>query len=103
MKVVLISVLFILSLQAHADNSRELCKGFGEIAELIMTHRQNGTPMDVIIDKIDKEPALKDIGESLAISAYETSRFSTEKMKQRKITEFKNAVYLECLKGSKGN
>jgi len=101
MKQIVFSILFIFSLQAHADESREFCKMFGDLAGVIMEHRQAGTPMDEMIDWVDSHKILNNWGEDIVIAAYGISRYSTEEYQQKEISEFRNTFYLACIKDAK--
>lgn len=79
----------------------DLCGTLGTHAEAIMEARQAGVSMQKMIEASGSIPgpaAAKEFTRSLVIKAFEHPRFSTESYKRRAIENFRDTVYLECIK-----
>lgn len=72
---------------------RETCDGFSEHAELIMQARQLGISMAEAMGKTDSK-----VHEEMIIAAYEKPRYSTDRMQQKAIEDFRDHWYLRCAK-----
>ena len=99
MRTILITlVLYIMAMPVQAADWRETCGKFGELATTIMENRQSGVSMAKMMEAIaggEENPLI----EKLIISAYDSPRYSTERMQKRTVEEFRDEVYLECVKG----
>jgi len=74
------------------------CAEFSRMAEALMRSHQSGVPMTETIevfDYIEDEAALKAI-KTMIIMAYEKPRYSTEKMQQREIADFRDKFAAAC-------
>lgn len=84
-----------------ADTS--LCPSLGDAAEMIMGHRQNGTPISTLMEGIAvivKEPSVQEWYKTVTILAYEEPSYGTNEMQQSMIAEFRNEIELMCYKGT---
>jgi hypothetical protein len=102
MKKIIISII-LLSSSVHAEENDiySLCSDLSGLSNKIMTARQNGASMPKLMDAMtNKIPdgKLNNIVRELIISAYETSRYNSEEIKARKISDFENETYLSCVK-----
>jgi len=87
-------MLILFSNMVKAEESKaSSCAEFDQLAAIIMEHRQKGTPLSKMVEVMPDETFL-----DLLIIAYETPQFSGEKHRQRMVDEFRNKVYLMCLK-----
>lgn len=90
-------LLTLLSFNLAAEDKKEepvSCETISILAETIMSARQQGVAMSDIIN-LGKDDKLLKI---LTIEAYEKPRYSTQKNQDQTTQDFKNDVYLECLK-----
>jgi len=82
--------------QSERPDRREIaeqCRRYEEFAETLMQGRQAGVPMSTALGTTDNE-----LLNHLVVSAYEKPRYGTENMQQREVEDFRNEVYLECIK-----
>lgn len=75
--------------------SLDLCQPIAELAGVAQSAHQTGVPLAKVLTLSDS-PTLQ----ALIISAYRLPRYQTETHQQRAITEFENAVLLQCLEGA---
>ena len=96
---VLLTAIFILAMAMPVmaeEDAHTICSAWGALAESVMQGRQNGVPMQAMIEVlIDPEDVVIN---RMMIEAYETSRFSTHDYQQRAISTFRDAWYLDCYK-----
>jgi hypothetical protein len=76
----------------------DYCGQIGDLAETVMTVRQNGAEMSGLMNIMLKEEATKVIGKQMVIDAYETPRYNMLENQKREVSEFKNEWYLLCIK-----
>lgn len=96
MKAFLILLILNLTmLPVHAEDWRETCSTVGELATTIMESRQSGASMAKLMEAV---PEGGSYIETLIISAYDVPRYSTERMQKKAVEEFRDEVYLECVK-----
>jgi hypothetical protein len=86
------------------------CSGIGDLAESVMTHRQDNVPLSVVMEATDATAeqmiaqgnnpdevyALADLMKTLAVAAYEMTRFSTPARQRETIRDFRNDAEVEC-------
>jgi hypothetical protein len=89
-------ILCIFALPLQAADWRESCGNFGKVAKMIMEKRQSGASMAKMMEAITDID--NSVVEMMIMSAYDRPRYSTEQMQQRTIEEFRDDVYLECVK-----
>ncbi len=113
MKVIkIITTAAILTLpifSAHADRPATqaekdaLCNGMARLSETIMTHRQNGADLSVILGAItatvgeNSTDPMAVLARELVIEAYDRPQFQTADAKSRSISRFKNETHVTCL------
>jgi hypothetical protein len=82
------------------DDWRSACNSLAGLAETIMDGRQQGVSVAKMMEAIanEEEQTAQKLVEELIIAAYDQPRFSTAKMQRRTMEEFRDAVYLQCVK-----
>ena len=105
-KLILIGIatftIFTIGQNGHANDSYEKCKVSSDFARAVMSGRQTGVKMSDMLEVIKSaNPEIKEILEYIIIEAYQESRYSTESIKEKTITDFENSIYLECVKANK--
>jgi len=89
-------ILSIIAMPLQAGDWRKTCGSVGELATTIMESRQSGVSMAKMMGAVSGEE--NSLAEKLIISAYDSPRYSTERMQKRTVEEFRDEVYLECVK-----
>lgn len=98
MKITLLMVAFLLKItSAYADDWSKTCELYSQLAETIMTSRQAGVPMANQM-KIAKGENGSDVMVQLIINAYDKPRYNTEDMQQKSIENYRDDIYLACVK-----
>lgn len=105
-----LSLLTLATANAEQNNTRsplsqstkESCKSMSGSAEALMSARQRGVAMSVLMDgMIEAPPEIKwaqTIAEEQIKEAYDSPRYFTEDMKKRAIEDFRDKWYLNCIK-----
>lgn len=88
---------------AVAEASRqEICKVVGDMAESVMTQRQDGAKMSDMLriygEELAAVPEAVDHITKLTLLAFEQPLFSTEESKREAVIEFRNQSELTCFK-----
>lgn len=100
-QTILAAALLAISANAAALD----CSPVGRLAEMIMSHRQEGTSIDVVIEAIRETSDGK--AESrivqMAVEAYGTPRFTRKKNQVNVIGEFRDQAVVECHRTLGGN
>ena len=94
MKALIYTTAAALALGASAPASsdvQEFCESYQELAERVMTLRQQGYPMSQLIRDLDD-----DAGTRLVIEAYDERRRVTGESAQRAIEDFGNEHAAAC-------
>ena len=83
---------------ATSQETEDVCAVMGDIAQNIMTARQNERPMSDVMQvmKHDTEPAVHPVIRALIIDAYRQPGYSTEENQKNAIDSFRNAAELAC-------
>ncbi|WP_447940119.1 hypothetical protein [Pseudoxanthomonas mexicana] len=82
------------------DEARKLCASASELANSIMTARQNNVPMAKAMElqaATDNQQA-RDIAQAMVIAAYEKPRYNTPEFIATAISDFESEMYLHCIK-----
>jgi len=95
----LAACLFAAQNAKASDDLTSKCKSISTLAGTIMKARQAGTSMSEMME-VKIGPDVKDLATSMIVSAFETPRFNTEKIKQETISDFRDDWYLKCVKAS---
>ena len=82
-----------------SDEETDFCKALGDLAETIMTARQEGASLSDMMGRI-KDSEIADIQRKIILAAYEEPRWATEETKKEAIEDFRNEIELECYKGN---
>lgn len=97
MKNLLIAAAVAMSFMAQAEEKQDICGMVNELAGSIMSARQRGVDMAQAM-KAAGENAEADFIRKIIIAAYEKPRYSVAENQQAAVTDFKNSVYLICVK-----
>ena len=90
---------FSASVQANGDIS--ICMDISRASKSVMESRQNGAPMDAMIEIMQKGDLDADnqrIFLQIIVAAYETPKFSIEENKTEAATEFASDQLVKCIK-----
>ena len=110
MKTILATILLTITFSIPAEAAgltEENCRGLHDLSEVIMTARQNGVPITKILEIIDRKVEFEDVTQEyvkiiqklhtgIALEAYDSPLFHTQKNKDIAIREFANAQLLGC-------
>lgn len=99
-KLLLIPLLMTLPFTAQAQEI-DGCVALSTLAESIMSARQSNIDMVQVMEIANSDPNISKVVVLLTKEAYSMPRFSTERIQQETIREFKNDVYLQCLNSRK--
>ena len=90
----------LIASTATTAAASEKCGSMADLAAAVMTHRQLKNDLSEVITlaSANGSPVLKAFILELAPIAYGKPRYSTEKMQQNSIKDFKNEVMLMCLR-----
>lgn len=78
--------------------AQDPCTSIGDLAEAMMTHRQAGTAISVLMPQMDGN----DLFIKMLLAAYEQPRFGTSEFQQRKIDDFRSTWELGCYQAQMG-
>lgn len=82
---------------AHVVHAEQIpCETFGRLAEAIMQARQEGVPLQRLMQGNEYGPS--ELEKSLLMEAYSLPRFHSDEGKKRAVVEYQNSIYLECLR-----
>ena len=87
----LLVLLALFSTQCLASDPAKDCERIEEFAREIMTMRQGGEPLRVLISKAET-PLVKEV----IVEAYREPRMYSKVNKQRMIDDYANKIYLQC-------
>lgn len=91
-------VIWVALLASVPARSEELdCKEISRLAELIMQNRQEGHPMQSMMEKAGD----LQVGQRMIIAAYESRRYHSEGMQKIAVQDFRDANYLGCIKSNR--
>ena len=94
-------LLFMAGTPASAENWRTACASLGRFAHATMEARQSGTSMSAVIDAMARKQK-SDFAEKVVIAAYESPRYVDKELQLKMAEEFRDRMYLECVKTAKG-
>ena len=87
-------LLLVLLVSAGFTETPELdCGSFSELAKVVMTSRQTGANPVEIVEKFDRP-----IVTFLVKHAWAVPEYRTEAHKLRAIREFRDSMYMKCLR-----
>jgi len=85
-----------------AASSQDLtCADFGDMAENIMTARQNGVPLSQLMDALGELRSFE-LFEKLVMLAYQEPRYSTKAVQNSTIEDYRNLWELGCYSSDYG-
>jgi hypothetical protein len=88
------------SIAATNSDNLIVCTAMSELASKIMTHRQSGTPMSVLLTAINnnpQDPKVEKLAQAMVIDAYEIPSYNTARSQNRAVLEFENTIMLQCI------
>lgn len=88
-KIILLSLLAVSPIAKSADV--ELCEQIQELAEVIMTARQDGAKLNDMMAASDNR-----LAHEIVIDAYKEARYNTPQFKLKAVNEFSNKWVLGC-------
>jgi len=106
----LIATLFVTLVFAATPvsaNTSGLCNDVYEMADIAMTARQQGEPVNKVINKLDEiaagledeiSDAMMDYFKYIIVTAYEITRYSKLEYQNIAIDEYATQMYLQCHK-----
>ena len=93
MKALIILILILIAPHvAPADD--DFCEQLTKLAGVVMESRQVGVTILELKEILEEDPIAMD----LAVLAYQYPRYRSEEFQQEAIDEFRNEVYLVCIK-----
>ena len=99
-KLIMVVMLVLIPIIGNAENKN--CSSMADFAKTIMQLRQEGAPINKVMNFIEstkeKKPKVYKVMKSIAIMAYDTPRYSTPSLKEKTIDEFYSTIYLNCIK-----
>lgn len=97
LKALVIAAALALPVTAHAQNTAENCAQFGQLAESIMTARQNNVPMSRLMEIAnDASPDGAAMMRAIVVYAYQQPIFLTDDFRREAIATFRNEAELAC-------
>lgn len=98
MKLATLTLIAVIG-TAAAEEKQDVCVQVDALAQSVMEARQAGVQLSRMIS-IAKQTGTYDLIKPLIIAAYDRPQFNGEAYQRKAVNEFKNQVYLECIKGS---
>lgn len=95
---ILATVALIGMLQA-ASAKDHICKTLGEIAEAVMTGRQNGVPLSMMMESPRTTEMADNLTEIVIMNAFQATRAETPQQRVLVTQEFRASVELTCYEG----
>ena len=93
MKKLILAALFLPTLAIAEDTDFEICQSYSTYAEKVMESRQLGVDMAALYELVKDDKVMP----TIVMSAYDTSRFTTQDYKTKAISDFKNKWFLACI------
>ena len=87
--------------QAKGAEGDGVCSSFESFAATVMEKRQGGVRMQVMMEIVNSgeaSPQLTEVMRGIVINAYEQPNWNSKEMERGAVREFRNEVYLECIK-----
>ena len=95
-KLLATAVMAIYVTSAQAATVEDLCPAIGEIAENIMTARQNNMPMSEVMAIVAQGEAIAGLAREMVIIAYDKPKFDLPDYQSRSISSFRNDMESVC-------
>lgn len=92
---------FIVLFMTSFSYAEDQCKLLGNLAETIMTKRQEGVDLTTMLNIAESQGTSEEVANvsrKLVIAAYDSPEYSTQEYKERAIRKFKTEVMIECYK-----
>lgn len=102
-KIILAVVFVCMQTLAMADTTQdkeEYCSDIAELAYNIQGARQSGASPErlLAIANTAETPSLKKLVKTITLQAFEVPRFSTEQFQQQASNDFRESMFLRCMK-----
>jgi hypothetical protein len=89
----------LISSSAIADNTADFCAEAASVAELVMAQRQDGADVSKLMAiTAGDTSATGDLVRRIIKSAYKTHRYSSDGSKRKAVQDYRNKVYMVCIK-----
>lgn len=97
-KYILAVVLTSFAATSYAGTKEQLCPLIADLAITIMTARQQGLPLEVLMQAADQDvnPVYEDLAKVMILNAYAGPRYDSEEYKSQAIVDFGNAASVAC-------
>ena len=108
-KLILVATLTVASLISNAkvSNVEEYCSSMYDLAETIMSARQNGMTMkkskEIIVTTVSDDKNLVGIAKSLVDWAYSQPKYHSKELQKYSTNRFAERAYYGCKEVFKGN
>ena len=83
-----IALTLVLATSAQADQ----CQDAGDLAEAVMTARQNGAPISQLMEIANGQEVIV----QMVLMAYGEPRYSTDEFRSRAVEDFRNLWEVGC-------
>lgn len=96
---------FAFTPPSFAQSVDEVCKTLGDLGATFMQARQKGIPLSDLMEVFPESPDdyTAELARTILFAAYEQPRFSTEDIQLQAISEFRDAIELECYKDAQSD
>lgn len=95
MPTALFTAFLLASTQAQ-PTPLEVCTSYAELAETLMEGRQAGVSMARAMDVAKDDPTVS----KMVIMAYDEPRMSVEENKRRAVEDFRDLIFMGCIKAT---
>lgn len=96
----LLPFICLTAAAGEAANHDEWCGSIGFLSESIMSSRQNGVPMQNVMEVMSKGDGgdrITTIAKGMVVEAYGSPLYQSDSGKSAAIVEFQNKWYRDCL------
>jgi hypothetical protein len=97
MKKFIVTILLTLVVTTSAFANELICEKIRQLSENIMKNRQQGVPINKMIDIANSEPKVASLMKAIVMDAYNQPKYQTAKYKQEAVVEFANRQYVTCI------
>ena len=96
MKKLILAMLLSVGVAQAGTLSFETCEDMNTFARMLMHDRQNGVELAQLMVLQELKPY-----QGIIIEAYGVPRYNTAVIQEKKIIDFTNKVYLQCIQGDR--
>ncbi len=94
--IALTSALLVPGLAAAEASQIEACTSVSELAEVVMEKRQGGARMSELVRIVQGN----DLHVTIVTMAYDSPRYSTDRVQQREINDYTNEWFAACMRAT---